>query len=317
MSESRRSPRRRASSCSSVSPEAVGDEEGRRSYDRAEGEHGTDAEGKAHDHGQEDRGDGVERGALAGDKPFEGETEFLRLEEYPLEEEEYEEDPSPHEKHGGALLNGPDSRRIAAQARGEGLPCRQLRRRRPDDEPRQNPADGEDGEDDPPGEEPPPCPRGGVAKGLGVDDGVVDAGNRLEKGEAAYDQYGRDDMHRLRKAPPRTYPSLQAMLHVESHRIEARQLLGVLEGVPVIRHGVESGAGRHGDIEERDLGLPHPGNNHAHIRAVSLQRDQICLPLAIVPSHQLHVVPVEDHAPLYRFESGRAKFFRLWRFSDR
>ena len=77
----------------------------------------------------------------------------------------------------------------------QGLPGPQARRHDPDDEPGQKPADDEDGDQDPPGEEPPPRPGLHGRQDLGVDDGVVDAGDRLEEGKPQDDQDRGGDIH--------------------------------------------------------------------------------------------------------------------------
>jgi len=110
-------------------------------------------------------------------------------------EEEDEEDPAPHEEDRGARLNGLEGRRVAGHACREGFPGPQPRRHHPDDEPGEYAAHDEDGDEDPPGEKPPASPGLHSLQDLGVDDGVVDAGDRLEEGKAQDNEDCGGDIH--------------------------------------------------------------------------------------------------------------------------
>ena len=117
-----------------------------------------------------------------------GEPVFFRLQKNPVKEKEDEEDPASHEQDREALLDGLEGYRVAGEARRKAIPGSQARRHDPDDEPGQKPADAEDRNQNPPGEKPPARPGLHALQNLGVDDSVVDAGDRLEEGEPQDDQ---------------------------------------------------------------------------------------------------------------------------------
>ena len=171
-----------------VALEAVGDEEGRRAHDGPEGKHGAFVQGKPDDGRQRNGDDGIEPGALAGEEALDGESVFFRFEKNPVTEEEHKKDPAPHEQDGRAVLDGLEGCRVAGQARRKGIPGPQARRHDPDDEPGQNPADDENRDQNPPGEKPPSRPGLHPLQDLGVDDGVVDARDRLEEGQSQNDK---------------------------------------------------------------------------------------------------------------------------------
>lgn len=166
-----------------VAFESVGNEEGGRAHDRPEGQHRVRVEGKPDDGCQEDRDNGIEPCALAGDETLDRQTVLFRLQKNPVEEEENEENAPSDKKDGGAFLDGMESCRIAGQARCEGLPGSQPRRHDPDDEPGQDPPDPEDGDQYSPGQEPLPCPLLHGRQDFGVDNGVVDAGDGFKEGK--------------------------------------------------------------------------------------------------------------------------------------
>ena len=171
-----------------VALEAVGDEEGRGTHDGPESKHRAVIEGKPDDGRQRNGDDGIEPGPLAGEDPLDGESVFFRLEKNPVTEEKYKKDPAPHEQDGRAVLDGLEGYRVAGEARREGIPGAKTRRHDPDDEPGKHAPDAEDRDQDPPGEKPPSRPRLHSLQDLGVDDGVVDAGDRLEEGKPQDDQ---------------------------------------------------------------------------------------------------------------------------------
>jgi len=168
--------------------EAVGDEEGRGANDGPEGKHGVVVHSEPHDEGERNGNHGIEPGSVAGDDALNGKADLLRFHEDPVAEQENEKDPSSHQENGGAFLYSLQRRRIAREACCEGIPGPQTRSHHPDDEPGEHSPDDEDGDQNPPGEKPPARPGLHAPQDLGVDDGVVDTGDRFEEGKPQNDE---------------------------------------------------------------------------------------------------------------------------------